>query len=674
MTGEVSKVLKIHCPGCGQKLDVSDLPAFHRFPCPACRAEVIVPRRFGEFMLEELIGSGGMARVYRALHITLDREVAVKVLRAEVHADPGCVSLFLEAARRAAAVNHPHVAPIYSSGAEESQPYLVMEYMAGGSLGKQIERHGASIPLQTCMRYVRDAAKGLDAAFRRGLLHHDVKPANILLDSDGNVKVGDFGLAQAFEAEGPPRGDGHARFVTPGYASPERISSAEEDVRGDIFSLGAVLYHLVAGRPPWSGPDFAAVLEARALGPPPAVDESRPGVPAQVSALIQQMMAEAPDKRPADYSEIIADLNRFLRKPATAVGTGLGAGSASGAATRRLFVARQAPERSAPRRGPRQGASRGVFLMMNLGLAGGVLLAATALVLGVRRQAPWYTRYVKPFVGRLGFDAAPGRSRGVRSVPAKAAGEIAGRSGRTSAPAMRDPGSLAGAAGTGGPPAAAPSGEGKAASAVGRPRARLPGMDGTDGGAPPSVDISSRPQPEDLDFSRVRTALARHLARQSPEARRMEEERLEILKGCRSYLVQLMKYLPYEAPVTGIELRGGRRLKGSVPLCNDSGIAVKGPGVGGGLRQVGWGELSFDQIVDFFSYYIKIRLARELPKVPGNGDADPRKAAAQDCFRLALLCDWYGKTAMARHWAARAADLAPGLAPRIRRYVPTRTR
>jgi len=535
--------------------------------------------------------------------------------------------------------------------------------------------------VKSCLRMIRDAARGLEAAYRHGIVHHDVKPGNILLDGDGNVKIGDFGLAQALGAERSTE-QGSIRFLTPCYMSPEKAASAEEDVRGDIFSLGATFYHLVTGRPPWSGEEVVDVLKARAASPPVRVAELRPDVPAAVCDLIGQMMSEAVEDRPATYAEIIPELNRLLKSPRTVLQPASDTVD-RGKATRRVTVFPKTEQRLS--RGRKAGASRRLVSVVNLGIVLGVLLILTAFVLGARRRAPWYVRYVAPLVDRVVHPSEPASSM----TPA-------GPEGGTKSPREDRPTTtsvVSGKAAKNGPGRPAngtvPGGS-SGAGEIAESRGNLPGAialfgttaAGADGSAagdvagtsePPSIDIASRPRPANLDFTGIKPALDRYLALQTPEGRRMEERRLQVLRSSRAYLVQLMKFMPFEAGPAGIRLRNGWRLEGSIPLCNDSGITVKAP-EGGALKRVDWEALSIEQIIAFYAYYVDLGLGRERSDTARASEDNPKQEAARDCFRLALLCDWYGKADAARHWAARAAELMPELESRINRYVPTRTK
>ena len=180
--------LKIACPGCLQKLDVSDLDPFARVSCPRCGGPVIAPKPFGALLLEEPLGQRHGIGSYRALDLTLDREVLVRILERDGET---LGEAFQALARRAAAVNHPGVQPIYSCGSEEGMPYLVSQFMVGGSLAARLPDHPAGQEsVRQATEWLRNVAAGLQAASGLGVVHGAISPQSIFFDADGNAKVG----------------------------------------------------------------------------------------------------------------------------------------------------------------------------------------------------------------------------------------------------------------------------------------------------------------------------------------------------------------------------------------------------------------------------------------------------------------------------------------------------
>jgi len=289
-------------------LEVTGLPVFTSVQCPTCEFEFQVPARFGSFLLLQLLGAGGMGGVYRARDESLNREVAIKVMLKTLGDDPHFVETFQREAQAAAKLNNPHIAQIYSFGQEHGQPYIVMELVSGGSLDKLMAAQGPLDPA-TAIHIGAQIAEGLHEAAEAGLVHGDVKPENILFDNDKNAKLVDFGLAAL------NGGPGNDVWGTPFYIAPEKVRRQKTDFRADIYSLGATLYHAIAGVPPFDGPDATAVVKARFDGPPKALKTVRgKAVPPEVDALISRMLSIEPQTRYPTYGSLLGDMRSYLAK------------------------------------------------------------------------------------------------------------------------------------------------------------------------------------------------------------------------------------------------------------------------------------------------------------------------------------------------------------------------
>ncbi|MDP7742669.1 MAG: protein kinase [Lentisphaeria bacterium] len=305
--------VKIGCFGCGQKLDVTELEAFSTIACPECNTDLIIPLPFGSYALEEILCDTGMTTVYRAMDLTLDREICVKILKPELAGDEALAKAFIEEASRASALNHPNIVPIYSCGETTEQPYIVRQYMEQGGINS---RFGTIYqPQEKLCRWFIEAAKGLEFASQQELLHGNIRPDNILLDADERVKVADFGLDHLVYAGAPviDRQDVTAADVM--YMSPEMISTGRQDIRGDLYSLGAVMYYMVTQRPPFDSDDAETAMNVRFAGPPRPASELRHDTVEELDQLIIDMLAAYPKDRLNDYAEVIERLLRALEKP-----------------------------------------------------------------------------------------------------------------------------------------------------------------------------------------------------------------------------------------------------------------------------------------------------------------------------------------------------------------------
>ncbi len=400
--------MKIQCYGCGQKLDVSELAPFSVIPCPVCSTSLIVPKTFGELLLEEKLGEGTMATVYRAMDLTLDREIAVKVLLDEHAGTPHTSEGFINEARIASAINHPHVIPIYSCGEIEGRSYIVMQYMGGRSLAARLADEKGPPVVQQILRCWVEAAKGLEGAHLHGVLHGDVKPSNILLDPDGNVKVADFGLSSIVYPDDPLdyQADGFSMpLVRSRYVSPEQVTTGMHDVLSDIYSLGCTMYEALTGKPPFDSDDPRENLRRRFRGAPDSPATVNPEIPGAISELILQMLSVYPSERPGSYAAIANEVKKHLEEPEkpkrstgpNAARTVRRESPPAEAKAPVVRVPRPSPAAlSAPLEAELAAAKAGPglwFLRLFLALLAAVFLA---LGLGHALGAKWYDTYVMP--------------------------------------------------------------------------------------------------------------------------------------------------------------------------------------------------------------------------------------------------------------------------------------
>lgn len=305
---DTEPVLSTACPKCGAVINVADQKAFADITCAACRFEFEVPARFGPFLLLQVLGMGGMGGVYRARDEALNREVAIKVMQKRLGSDPAFIENFQREAQAAAKLNHPNIAQIYSFGQALGQPYIVMELLSGGSLDRMMAEQGPLDP-SVVFHVGLQIAEGLREAAEAGLVHGDVKPENILFDNDRNAKLLDFGLAAMNSSPSAEI------WGTPFYIPPEKVKKQPADFRSDIYSLGATLYHAIAGVPPFDGTDITAVVKARFIADPVPLRNLRGSiVPEDVDAIILRMMAREPSKRFPTYGSLLSDIRRYLAK------------------------------------------------------------------------------------------------------------------------------------------------------------------------------------------------------------------------------------------------------------------------------------------------------------------------------------------------------------------------
>lgn len=296
----------ISCPKCGSDVETRDAEPLSRVPCPNCGERVRAARRFDHFELLETVGTGGMGTVYKARDIRLERDVALKLLRKDL--GPEYADQLQQEARVTASINHPNVVQVFSFGHDHDQYYLVMELVERGTLDDLIAEQ-EKLSEDDVLRAGAEVARGLRAAFRKGLIHHDVKPANILFNGEGVAKISDFGLAGIAQ----PQVRGGTIWGTPYYVAPERLNNEPEDLRSDIYSLGATLFHAAAGRPPFEG-ETTSAAELRTLKTKTVkLATVAPNISNATANIIDRMISPEPRLRFSCYDDLIQALERSRR-------------------------------------------------------------------------------------------------------------------------------------------------------------------------------------------------------------------------------------------------------------------------------------------------------------------------------------------------------------------------
>ncbi len=281
---------------------------------------------FDQYVLLDLLGQGGMGAVYRAHQRRVKRNVALKVIRRDALITPGAIARFQREAETAAKLAHPNVVTLYDAHEANGTHFLVMEYLEGTDLGKQVEQQGP-LPVDQACHCIRQAALGLQHAHEQGLVHRDIKPHNLMRTRTGVVKVMDLGLARTANAAAESAasagltGSG-VLMGTADYLAPEQAQDAKHvDIRADIYSLGCTLYHLLAGYPPFAGGTLASKIAGHMFAQPRRIEELRPDVPPALGDVLRRMMAKKPEQRyptPADVAQALAPFDQGATSPATA--------------------------------------------------------------------------------------------------------------------------------------------------------------------------------------------------------------------------------------------------------------------------------------------------------------------------------------------------------------------
>lgn len=255
----------------------------------------------GRYQVRSRIARGGMATVYLATDLRLERRVAIKIMHGHLADDSTFKSRFVQEARSAARLAHPNVVNVFDQGQDSDMAYLVMEYLPGITLRDLLKDYGKLTPEQT-IDIMEAVLSGLAAAHKAGIVHRDLKPENVLLADDGRIKIGDFGLARAASAN---TATGQALLGTIAYLSPELVTRGVADARSDIYALGIMMYEMLTGQQPFQGEQPMQIAYQHANDAVPAPSSKNPAVPAELDELVLWATEKDPDRRPRDAREML---------------------------------------------------------------------------------------------------------------------------------------------------------------------------------------------------------------------------------------------------------------------------------------------------------------------------------------------------------------------------------
>jgi serine/threonine protein kinase len=370
--------------------------------------------RIAGYVVEEQVGAGGMAVVFRARHVVLGRLAAVKVIAPSMAGDEEFRARFLRESWAAAAVDSPHIVPVYGAGEDAGLLYIATQFVAGGDLAGLVRSSGGRLAPGLTTALVAQLASALDAAHAAGLVHRDVKPRNVLVDTvsggSWNAYLSDFGLCKGIQSSAGPTLTG--QFVgTPDYSAPERISDDRVDGRADQYALGCVAFALLTGTPPFRRPTALATLFAHVQSPVPTVTGLRPELPPAVDSVIGRALAKSPADRYTRCSEFALALQQALTQIRFPPAGAAAAGSAPPAREGTRNVTRMAAGSSGTHsreQTPHRGRTRGRRQSLALWSA----VTATAIAVGIAAAYPLFRSHPgsQPSRPATGASTAPSRA------------------------------------------------------------------------------------------------------------------------------------------------------------------------------------------------------------------------------------------------------------------------
>jgi eukaryotic-like serine/threonine-protein kinase len=279
----------------------------------------------GRYRLDAQIGAGGMSTVYKAFDQTLERRVAIKLMHREIASDSDQLERFRREARAVAQLSHPHIVGVIDAGEDESRPYIVFEYVEGETLKERIRRLGR-LPVDEAIAYAIEIARALGCAHSHQIVHRDVKPQNVLIDSEGSAKVTDFGIARTLDQEGLTA-DGRVLGTTD-YVSPEQALGHDVNGQSDIYSLGVVLYEMLVGDVPFHGENQVSVAMKHVREDMPDLQSRRPEASATLASVLDRMTDKDLGRRYPDIPSLVADLEEALAIEAARSGKSTGEATA----------------------------------------------------------------------------------------------------------------------------------------------------------------------------------------------------------------------------------------------------------------------------------------------------------------------------------------------------------
>ncbi|GDY13557.1 hypothetical protein LBMAG53_24350 [Planctomycetota bacterium] len=398
--------------------------------------DVEIKDLLSKYEIHEKIGEGGMGIVYKATQRSMARTVALKILAPKYASRPKFVEQFIKEARAAGALNHPNIIQVHDVGSENGIHYFSMEFVEGATCMQLLKQAGA-LPVGDALEVVRQTAKALEYAHSQRLIHQDIKPDNIMVGENNQVKLADLGISKTFdEAEADAGANSGQRKVmgTPHYMAPEAALGKKVDHRVDIYALGATLYHLLTGKTPYHGTSATDVLKAHVMEPLPPIHDLNAEVPDDVVALVERMMAKKPDDRYQTAAEIAEEIRRLE--------TGLGLSTERIAGPETMILRRFAKGGAAPAAGqstasstagPTTGSTPAVPRSSPVGtlvLVGVILIGLVVVAIGVPKllrsgMDKQAVQNPPPPVSRPPAPVAPAPPKPATEAPAQQAGQSA---------------------------------------------------------------------------------------------------------------------------------------------------------------------------------------------------------------------------------------------------------
>ena len=635
--------LKISCHSCGAKIDVTGETPFRKVDCPSCGVKFHIPKRFDHFLLEEILGENEHCHVYRALDLTLSREVALKVFKESISSQKEKISTILEQAGKVALINHSNIVPIYSCGEGEGKSFIVMQYMGASSMMAYLDKAKGLLPPVSVYRCIREVAKGLDAALKNGIQHENIHPGNILVDSDGHIKVNDFGISKALMKVMEAGNRELGKYINPQYVSPEFLMGGEAGTSGNIYSLGATFYYLLTGVKPFLGKSDSEIINERVERDPIAPNIVRKEIPKNVSDYIMKMMSRSKTGRPDSFKDIEKKTDEFLKSGRAASSTNDAVKSKKEEKKPDKKPIKAVKEPTKPKVEDKKPATQPKITVTPDAPKPGKSLSwlPTAILILA------FLTLLFVAGGLVVTQMAP-ESSAANSFRNLYNSTLGGFLGKIEKPVP----------GENNPDVAKTDDKGKSKTDDG-PKP-LP--------EPPAIKTAGRPHPTNLNFKKIAGSLSEYIYNQDGDAARaLEKERIQRLARIKSSIVTQIKSTEYEGPVT---LSDGQVINGTITTATMSTFTLKEGDQAD--RQIAWNDASTRLYLDILIYYAAAKML-DLNADESKESNRLMDEISYDFFNAALLSDWFGYPEAAVKFSAMSLKYNSALKADLHRFIPSRT-
>ena len=618
--------LKIKCPHCDSSVDVTGKPAFQKTACTNCTEALIVPKRFKHFLLEEQISKGITSTVYRALDLTLNREVLIKIFSSEISSDKALVSKLVEAISKCASLTHANIVPVYTSDVHEDKYFIVSQFMNQQSLRNFVEKAGGKLPLNAVTKTMHETSKALLAYAESSGHHRNLTPDNILVNSDGQIKVSDFDIRfNLLGIHGDKWEEKIGSLYRPDYSSPSLArKGSDQDDKNDIYSLGAITYQVITGELPFKSRNFKDLVDEHMDSSPKSPKELENKTPQALSDLVMKMISLRPADRP-DLAKVVAVFQKLRGNKAESTET------PKKAAPKNKFLAKEEnkPNKiniSKPQtrsQSPQEGGSNGLI---------GALTFVAILLVGV-----------------LVYIATDKKDEKLSFIPEPKVEETKPAETQTETPTPTDTDDVVDTPDT----ATETPDDSVKDTDVNTPPADF-------NPAPPVT--SGRPQPKDLIFEPRMATFKAYLAEQTSEQTRLIElERLRFLNRLRPYIIKSLSYGKYKGDILSREF--DMAIPGFIFVENDKfKMGRNGSTISIEVQLENLRDEQFPRILE----YLATSKINQSASMNTAAAAEIKESASMDYFRAALLAEWFGDLTNAARLAKEAANHSSTLADRYK--------